>query len=367
MRTFSSLMPGLGKAKSVRLFTHLYIHLFLVLLVIGVSFLHYFTPIHYHPLHAFYQRLYYLPILAAAYRLGWRGGLGYALFSALGYLPHITWQWDWDGGILLGQYLEIVLFICIGAWVGALFDLTRRQADLVRNQQKVIEKADRLALMGQLAAGLAHEIRNPLNALMGSVDIVSRKLKDEPEIEFTGIMDRELRRMQHTLDEFLSFARPPQLHLLPHKLSDIINSVIQMGLRIMEKDQVKVNYSPPSHESQGVFDAQGIRQIILNLLMNARQHMPQGGVIDILHTERENNLTLTFKDTGTGIPPENLELVFNPFFTTRAQGTGLGLSLCRQLSESMGGSIKALACENGACIELTLLKNPTHLIVGAKA
>lgn len=337
------------------------VHLGLVLLVALVAFLHFFTPIHFHPLHAFYQRLYYLPILAAAYRFGWRGGLWYSLLSAITYLPHITWQWDWDGGQVLGQYFEIILFICIGVWVGALFDITRAQSKVLKAQQESLQRSERLSLMGQLAAGLAHEIRNPLNALMGSVDILQRKLNHEPEKEFADIMDREFRRMTHTLDEFLAFARPPLLENLPHRLSDVIEGAIKLGYKTMQKGNVEIKYEHPETETVGEYDAQNIRQIILNLLINAVQHSQNGGTVNISHTQTETESFLLFTDNGSGIADENLEKVFDPFYTTRASGTGLGLSISRQLAESMGGSLKALSHQGGALFELKIpLKNTQY-------
>jgi signal transduction histidine kinase len=122
----------------------------------------------------------------------------------------------------------------------------------------------------------------------------------------------------------------------------------------MQKGNVEIKYEHPSSKIMGEYDAQNIRQIILNLLMNAAQHSQNGGVVRITHIQTETESVLCFSDTGTGIKDENLEKVFNPFYTTRTSGTGLGLSISRQLAESMGGSLKALSHQGGAVFELKI-------------
>ena len=146
----------------------------LLLGIVGVSLLHYLTPVLHHAAwHALFQRLYYVPIILGAYWFGFRWGLFLSLLCGLVYAPHIFFQWSTNPMAADSKYVEIVMFVVIASLVGTLSDIQKLQQRQLLETTKQLHRADRLSLLGQLAAGLAHEIRNPLGSLIGSDEIAT--------------------------------------------------------------------------------------------------------------------------------------------------------------------------------------------------
>lgn len=336
-------------------------HALILGLIIGISSLHYLTPVAFHHFHAVYQRLYYLPILLACYHMGLVAGLGYAALCGLAYAPHIFYQWSWSEHESFTQYVEIVLFFVVAGTAGWLFDIRRnQQAELLR-QQEGLRRAERLALMGKLAAGLAHEIRNPLNSLLGAVDIVRRGLGPEhPDAEFGLILDGELRRVNRILNEFMAFARPREPEHIPQRLNEVVEAALTIVSKTLQDAGVKVEKRLAPNLPETPLDAELLKQALLNLFFNAKEAMPAGGSL-LVETARDGrDLVLTIADEGTGIARDRLEAVFDPFFTSKETGTGLGLSISRQIAEQHKGTLRALPREKGACLELRLPDGGRH-------
>lgn len=336
-------------------------HAMLLALVAAISALHYLTPVSSVPFHAVYQRLYYLPILLACYHFGVKGGLGYAALCGLAYAPHIFYQWHEMAHERFTQYLEIAIFFLMAGIVGRLFDMRHeQQAELLR-QQENLRRAERLALMGKLAAGLAHEIRNPLNSLLGASDIVRRSLgPDHPDAEFALILETELRRVNRILNEFMAFARPREPDSLPHNLNEIVEATLAVVAKTFEDAGVRVEKSLASNLPDSHLDSELLKQALLNLLFNAKEAMPAGGVLTVETQEKGRDLVLRVMDEGPGIPKDRLEAVFDPFFTSKESGTGLGLSISRQIAEQHKGTLCAMPRERGACLEMRLPERGRH-------
>lgn len=323
--------------------------------IVAVSLLHYLSPIHLHSAHAIFQRLYYIPVILGAYWFGLRFGLVIALLSAAGYLPHIFFQWSVMPHEMFTQYVEIVMFFVVGSMVGIMSDFHRAQQKRILEANEQIRRMDRLSLLGQLSAGLAHEIRNPLGSLMGSVQILDKEiLPTNPKREFVEIIQKELRRLSGKLDEFLKFARPAPPHPVPNSLNDIVKESVQLVEKQAAQGGVVLNLHLAPAMPLAAVDSDHVKQILLNLLLNAVQASPIRGRITISTWANGRMVGLSVEDEGSGIPESSLEKIFDPFYTTKPEGTGLGLSIVKQLVDAMRGSIEVISLPKGVRFDVRI-------------
>lgn len=319
------------------------------LAIIATSVLHYTTPIMLHNFHAVYQRLYYVPIILCAYWFGFRWGLAAALFCAIVYVPHIYLQWAHMPMEMFTQYVEIIMFLVIGPLVGILSDIQRKQQKQIHETYMQMHRMDRMSLLGQLAAGLAHEIRNPLGSLIGSDEILAESMsRDHPNYEFVDILQKEHRRLRDKLNEFLSFAKPSALCIIPNNLNDIVQATVNLAEKQIQKSGCTLDLRLDKSLNEAPVDADKMKQILLNLLLNACQAMPDGGKITIATGKENGFVYISIEDQGIGIDEQVRNRIFEPFFTTKEDGTGLGLAIVKQLLETMNGTIEVKPTENGS-------------------
>lgn len=201
-------------------------------------------------------------------------------------------------------------------------------------------RADRLSALGELSAGLAHEIRNPLGSVEGALQILSRSdVKPEVRTEFTELAKKEVDRLKSLLTTFLEFARPrpPQRILIEPPL--LLDDVAKLAGETAKMSGVSIQVKSSGTIPSVYVDADQIKQVLLNLVLNAVQAMPNGGEIVLAASVQSGKVSLTVKDQGVGISPEDMEKVFDPFFTTRSGGTGLGLSIAYQIVSRHDGHI----------------------------
>jgi len=324
--------------------------------IVGTSLAHYLTPAELILWHNIFQRLYYLPIVYAAVSFGWVGGLVAALLSGVFYAPHIFTTWKDFPGYVINQYAEIVLFFMVGVTTGLLADEQREKSreleetagELVRVNQELrdsfehMKRADRLAAIGNLAAGLAHEIRNPLASIEGAAGILDGgQITEDQRQEFVGIIKKECRRLNRMLGNLLDFARPRSPQRQSVRVEPLLESVISLVGHAAES--AKVRWRKVVVPSDAVLNGDGeqLKQVILNLVLNAMQAMPDGGEICLMARFENSSLLIEVSDQGGGIEPENLDKIFNPFFTTKEQGTGLGLAVAHQIVSQHGGILRA--------------------------
>jgi signal transduction histidine kinase len=319
--------------------------------IVLTTALHLATPVDSIFLHEIYQRLYYVPIIAAALLFGWRGGLSAAAFASVVYLPHIWMHWqDSHYEYSVNQYAEMILFHVIGGLVGLLGDKQRRAqqsaeqaADELRRTFEQLLQAERLTSLGELASGVVHEVRNPLAAIKGAVEIVGDELApDSPRREFAAIAKREIERLNRIVEDFLNFARPAQPVAAQIDANELARAVLPLIEQRAAVQQVKIveEFAPaPTIVSA---DAGQIKQILLNLALNALQAMPEGGALTL---RVKTSGVIEVEDTGGGIAPALAARIFDPFFTTKDKGTGLGLSIAYKIAQQNGGQ---LSFENGA-------------------
>lgn len=228
-----------------------------------------------------------------------------------------------------------------GLFLGNLFIL--RDLREIKRLQEQVRRNERLSALGNLAAGIAHEIRNPLSSIKGFATFLAGKIQGEgPDKEAAKVMIQEVDRLNRVVSELLEFARPGRPVL---KAGDV-NAVIGRALRLAGSDAaakgVEVRFQPDASLPSVPLDAERMTQALLNLFLNAVQAMDRGGVLEVsARTEGSPaRLALRVADTGVGMSPEMLASIFNPYFTTRPSGTGLGLAIVHRVVEGHGGEIK---------------------------
>jgi signal transduction histidine kinase len=329
-------------------------------LILLISALHFLTPIDSVILHQIYQRLYYIPIILGAFWYGWRGGLGAALLASVSYLPHIALHWQHQNyDYALNQYAEITLFFVIGAVTGWLGDQKRREheraerinAELqtayaeLRQTVGQLLQAERLSSLAEIASSVVHEVRNPLGAIKGAVEILEDELAiDSPRREFANIAKTEVERINKLVIEFLQFARAPKPDRMPTNPNELIESVKLLIEQQAQKQNVFIKADLTEKLPLPALDGEQIKQVLLNLSLNALQTMTTGGTLFFRTFEEENVLFIEVEDTGGGIEDKNLSRIFNPFFTTKEKSFGLGLSIAYKIINEHNGK---LTVENG--------------------
>ncbi|MFN7016287.1 MAG: GAF domain-containing protein [Fimbriimonadales bacterium] len=220
-----------------------------------------------------------------------------------------------------------------------------------------ISEMERLATIGQMTATIAHEIRNPLTALRGAVELMS---KEEPLPEsvslYMEVIQQEAQRLTEIADEFLEFAKP--FHLQPRltPIKPLLQRVLTVQEPSLKAAGIKATLEAPD-TLEAHIDAGRIEQAIRNLIQNAVHAMPEGGQLSLRVADAGDWITLSVQDTGTGVPPEIREKIFTPFYTTRTRGTGLGLSIVKKVVEGHHGKV-SLECppEGGSIFTMWLPK-----------
>jgi two-component system sensor histidine kinase HydH len=228
----------------------------------------------------------------------------------------------------------------------------------VRRLEQEVERSKRLASLGSLAAGVAHEIRNPLSSVKGFATYFRDKLKDSPQDRDTAnTMIEEVERLDRVIGQLLEFARPSALKIKPVRITDLI----QHSLKLIEGDarskriEVKVDI-PPGLPDVSV-DGDRISQVLLNLYLNGLQAMDGGGILEVTVSRDDSKklTTITVADNGQGIETADQERIFDPYFTTKSDGTGLGLAIVHKILEAHGGSIKVRSrIDAGTTVTVTL-------------
>jgi signal transduction histidine kinase len=205
-----------------------------------------------------------------------------------------------------------------------------------------LRRAERLSALGELAAGLAHEIRNPLGSFEGALRIVSRpELPEDTREEFRKLALGEVERLKGLVSSFLDFARPPALRPSPTPPLQLLQSVEHLVSENALLARVAVRTEARIDLPEIMVDSQQIKQVLLNLALNAVHAMQEGGNLVLRASVHRGVAVLEVEDEGVGVPEENLEKIFDPFFTTRPDGTGLGLSVAYRIVTQHGGQIRA--------------------------
>ncbi len=338
--------------------------------ILLVTALHFGTPLGSVWLHEIYQRLYYIPIIVAAVLFGLRGGLFAALLASFAYLPHIWLHWQHHFPYALNQYAEIVIFNLVGIVTGVLGDSSRRArarsertaaelqkayAELRQTFEQLLQ-ADRLTSLGELSAGVVHEVRNPLASIRGAVEIMEDAMPvTDARREFAGIAKLEVERLDRLVGEFLRFARPAKPAVAPADLGEIVRAVATLTEKqaVAQHVRMELQFAPGLPPVE--VDSEQIKQVLLNLTINALQAMSGGdGTLTLRTLQEPDSIAIEVEDEGGGVDPALQARIFDPFFTTKEKGIGLGLSIAYKIAAQHGGSLTMRNGTQGAVFRLVL-------------
>jgi signal transduction histidine kinase len=318
--------------------------------------------------HVAYQDLCYLPILVAAYWFGPAGGVAAALVAGAGTFRHFEGLWHDNPPFIISEYGQALGFVIAGAVGGALASAERRATghyqqalaaiaaahDELRKSHQQVTRADRLSSLGEIAAGLAHEIGNPLGGIKGSLEIIAdRAAEGSPEAEFSTIATNEIARIERLIEEFLRYARPHAPRRTDADIFAVILRVVALLRPQAEEQGVSVEVQQHSTPLVSIDDEQ-ITQVLVNVVLNAIQVSPRGGRIAITASVEDAALAIAVSDQGPGIRHEDLPRVFEPFFSTRRRGTGLGLAVSQRIVQAHHGRIEIRQPGSGTTVRVVL-------------
>ncbi len=340
-----------------------------------ISYFHINTPPSDYQTHLILMQAYFVPVLIGAFQFGVIGGLGTAIVVSSIFTPHIMFQWvgDFEHNVMV--ILQILLFNIVGYLTGSKVEKERReklryreaaralklslqrleqQANQLSELEEQLRLSDRLAIIGELTASLAHELRNPLGTIRGAVEILNDELPPEvKKSEFFQILIQETERMSSVVENYLGFARQQKTNSTRYTVQEVIqNTVLILGSRA-RKERIQFRVNLPGESIFLAGNPNDLRQILVNLLLNAIEAMPRPGKIEINAeaatdspegdpeaTLPKKTLRLSIIDQGEGIPEEVLTNIFTPFYTTKPNGTGLGLSIVKRIADQLRWKIR---------------------------
>ncbi len=304
-----------------------------------------------------YWVLLLLPVISAATVTSLVGTITFAMLAGGAYLSFLLFldrkQYEIGPEGIEEMVLRIVFLAMAGTLANNLAEALRTQSEKNRrtaeqlaaaNQQiqeaeEAVRRSDRLAALGQLSAGLAHELRNPLSTIKASAEMLNRNVSKENEVarEVAGFIASEVDRTNSLITRFLDFARPLQLRTHTADLSQVLDRAVSAAERDGLQIAIYKNYAPEIPPF--LFDAELMERVFYNLIRNAAQATQPGGAVTVKTRLRDDAVEICVIDRGAGIEPQNLSAIFNPFFTTKPEGVGLGLAIVSKIVDQHGGKI----------------------------
>lgn len=208
-------------------------------------------------------------------------------------------------------------------------------------QQRALERSEHLAAIGELAASIAHEVRNPLAGMKGAMEVLREHLTLDPsKAEVVDELMAQIVRLENLVRDLLTFAQPRPLALQPVELQSLLDRVLRLIPKSIEISRISVIRDYDDRMPPIQADPQQLEQVFLNLVQNAIQAMDGEGTLTISAAPANGSMDIVFQDTGPGIRPADLLRIFQPFFTTRHRGSGLGLAIVRKIVEAHGGTVR---------------------------
>ncbi|MDQ7783398.1 MAG: ATP-binding protein [Desulfomonilaceae bacterium] len=217
-----------------------------------------------------------------------------------------------------------------------------RDLTMIRELEQKVIVSEKFAALGRLSAGVAHEIRNPLNSIRGFIQYFQKKLAlEEEDYRYTELMLTEVDRLNRVISKLLAYSKPREPRLNIRSPEEVLDHCLRVVEREAAEAGVDLVHSPLGENMPLVLmDTDQITQIFLNILINAVEATPRGGQVSVKYDVDNGRLHIVIEDTGMGIPKENLDKLFDPFFSTKKKGTGLGLAIVRSIVEGHGGEIE---------------------------
>ena len=354
----------------------------LVLVIIGIGLLHYFTPGYLIFYHDMFRRLSYFPIVLGAIWFGVWGGLVLAVMSSIAFIPHVLLYIGQGPETYLSELTEIILYLAAGTVTGIIagresllrrrykelsekleksYDKLHRETQLLLEVEEQLSAAQKLSALGRLSASLAHEIKNPLSSIKGTAEILLDEFpEDHPKREFVEILLKETTRLNNTVEEVLQFSRRggqgrKKEDAATEPLTRVTDRVTSLLASQLQKKSITLTVTGWEAGKTFFVNGEKLSQVFLNIILNAIDAAPPKGEIMIETRKLASGIAVSVSDNGPGIPDERKEKIFDPFYSTKDGGTGLGLSISKKIVESYGGTLMLSDADTGgACFTVFL-------------
>ncbi len=357
----------------------------LVLVVIAIGMLHYFTPGYQVFYHDMYRRLSYFPIVLGAIWFGVRGGVVLAVMSSIAFIPHLILYIGQGAETYLSELTEIFLYLAAGTVTGIIagresrlrlrykelseqleksYQKLHRETQLLLEVEEQLGAAQKLSALGQLSASLAHEIKNPLSSIKGTAEILLDEFPpDHPKREFVEILLKETTRLNSTVEEVLQFSRRDapdnkKESAETEPLAQVIDRVSSLLASQLRKKNISLSVAGWENGKTFFVPGKKMSQVFLNIILNAIDAAPRKGIIMVDTLKQADGYSVLVQNSGAPVPDGRKKKIFDPFYSTKQGGTGLGLSISKKIVESYGGTLAVSDSElGGACFTVFL---PEH-------
>ncbi len=308
--------------------------------LILVTVLHYLTPYHEPLFHAVYRLLYYVPIILAAFLWGKRGGMYLSVLITIVYLPHIISGWGKIEYHSVIAILEIFLYYIIGIITGHLIDKTRLETLKREELLGRFRNTEMQSNLGQLSYVITHELKTPLASITGAMDIIFEDMEIPKEKQkFYNILHSETERIYKLLNTTLTSFSSGTLDVQPVTIKEYLTEIKDLLSVIKERETVELNIKIETEIRIIHIDRELFKEAIINLINNAMEAVPTEGKVWLNVSSDHEKLTITVTDNGEGIAHEEIKNIFKPFYTSKAGGKGLGLSIVKRIIQLHKGSI----------------------------
>jgi two-component system sensor histidine kinase HydH len=333
-----------------------------------------------------YWPIFYLPIITAAIYYGPIGTLIWTALASGAYCSFLfpaLQDYELTSDAVTVLAIRILFFFLAAIVINRFVVEDRRQMrryqqlsatledtnNQLRRAEAEARRSERLAALGQMSAGLAHEIRNPLGVIKGSAEMLSQKLSGAQPLtaELAGYISSEVDRLNALVARFLDFARPVQIEARPHQISEIVDRALESVQHQYPNASVRVERDYAAGLPDVMVDDQLCERVFINLIQNSFQSMdgmqPAADATLRLTTRAENSnglrgIAVIVEDSGPGVPLETREQIFNPFFTSKKDGVGLGLAIVAKILDEHGGTIRLETSTRGARFRVFLPSEP---------
>jgi signal transduction histidine kinase len=251
-------------------------------------------------------------------------------------------------------FIMVLIFFALLYVVHNAEEIIQKRAAEQKELEDQLHLAERLAALGQMVAGVSHEIKNPLGIIQSTAELLNgMNQADEKQKRLSLVIKEESIRLNNIVTEFLDFARPYELNIQECRLDEIIKKNILFLEQELDKKGIKVKDNFEGRDLTIHADPERLYRVFMNLVINSIHAIKDSGEINISVDEEKNGYIVKIKDTGAGISKENLKKIFNPFFTTKEKGSGLGLSIVRNIIEGHEGTI-SIESDEGAGTQVAI-------------
>lgn len=333
--------------------------LLITIALLLISYLHYSTAPGISQLHAVYRYFYFLPIVFGALQFGYWGGLFAALAATLLFIPHILLRWDIQTLDAFNDLLVVFVFFGVALITGLTIDRLKHaqmeqaqtaaklalSLEQIQKQGEALRRSERLSSLGTLAGGLAHEIRNPLGIIRACAQLLELE-DDGVSTEAVTVIRQESDRIEQLVQELLNYAGDAGPQLEQADLCELVRKTGKRLRPLVEAKGIKLLLELPTVMTTVIIDCVQIEKMLVNLCINAIQSLNGSGSITIAvhqESERQSLIRLEVIDDGPGISPAELSRIFDPFYSTKEKGIGLGLSVVQRIVDDHHGQIQVVS------------------------